>query len=184
MNHSIEEKNIKALSNGDQQAFEMLFLLYQPKLVYFLAGFIKDSEIARDIAQDIFLSIWNNKEKLAEVKSFKSYIFKMGKNAVCNYYDHSLVNEKFVNEQLTQPVNSESTEELIFAQQLQFYIELTVSQMPAQRKLIFTLSRVDGLSNSEIADKLNISKRTVENHLTAALSDLRKVIKLLILFFY
>lgn len=183
MNNTIEENNIKALCKGDQRAFEVLFLYYQPKLVYFLTGFIKDAELARDMAQDIFMSIWNNKDKLAEIKSFKAYIFKMGKNTICNYYDHSLVNEKFVAEQLTRPVDFENTEELIFAQQLQTLIDMTVSKMPNQRKLIYTMSRIDGLSNNEIAEKLNINKRTVENHLTAALADIRKTIKRCIMFF-
>jgi len=184
MNNTIEENNIKALCKGDQRAFEVLFLYYQPKLVYFLTGFIKDPELARDMAQDVFLSVWNNKEKLAEIKSFKAYIFKMGKNAICNYYDHTLVNEKFVAEQLARPVDFENTEELLFAQQLQILIDLTVSQMPPQRKLIFTMSRIDGFSNNEIAEKLNINKRTVENHLTAALADIRKTIKICIMLFF
>lgn len=184
MNNSIEENNIKALCNGDQRAFEVLFLYFQPKLVYFLTGFIKDSELARDMAQDIFLSVWNKKEKLSEIKSFKAYIYKMGKNAICNYYDHSLVNEKFVAEQLTRPLAFENTEELIFAQQLQRLIDIAVNQMPAQRKLIYTMSRIDGLSNKEIAEKLNINKRTVENHLTAALANIRKTIKICIMLFF
>ncbi|MFA6335963.1 MAG: RNA polymerase sigma-70 factor [Bacteroidales bacterium] len=184
MNNTIEENNIKALCKGDQRAFEVLFLYYQPKLVYFLTGFIKDSELARDMAQDIFMNVWNNKTKLIEIKSFKAYIFKMGKNAICNYYDHSLVNEKFVAEQLTRPVNFENTEEFIFAQQLQNLIDLTVCQMPSRRKLIYTMSRIEGFSNNEIAEELNINKRTVENHLTAALADIRKTIKKICMLFF
>jgi RNA polymerase sigma-70 factor (ECF subfamily) len=183
MNNTIEENNIKALCKGDQKAFEVLFLYYQPKLVYFLTGFIKDVELARDMAQDVFLSIWNNKEKLSDIKSFKAYIFKIGKNVVCNYFDHLLVTEKFVAEQLTRPADFENTEELIFAQQLQYLIDVTVSQMPAQRKLVYTMSRIEGLSNDEIAKKLSINKRTVENHLTAALADIRKTIMVFIAFF-
>lgn len=183
MNITIEENNIKALCKGDQKAFEVLFLYYQPKLVYFLTGFIKDVELARDMAQDIFLNVWNNKDKLSEIKSFKAYIFKMGKNAICNYYDHSIVNEKFVAEQLARPAEIENSEELIFAKQLQSLIDITVSKMPSQRKLIYTMSRIDGLKNDEIAEKLNINKRTVENHLTAALADIRKTIKICIMLF-
>ncbi|MDR3653422.1 MAG: RNA polymerase sigma-70 factor [Paludibacter sp.] len=183
MNNTIEENNIKALSKGDQRAFEVLFLNYQPKLVNYLNGFIKNVELSRDMAQDIFLSVWNNKEKFSEIKSFKAYIFKLGKNAICNYYDHSLVNEKFVAEQLTNPSVPENPEELIFAHQLQSLIDLTVSQMPSRRKRIYIMSRIDGCSNNKIAEKLNINKRTVENHLTAALGDIRKAIKICIVFF-
>lgn len=184
MNNKIEESYIKALCKGDQKAFEILFLQYQPKLVFFLYGFIKDNEQARDMAQDVFLSIWNNREKLTEVKSFKAYVYKMAKNAVCNYYDHIIVNDKFVAEQLTHSSDSESTEEIIFANQLQDMIDITVSQMPPQRKQIYMMSRIEGMSNTEIAERLNINKRTVENHLTAALADIRKSIKIWIMFFF
>ncbi|MDD3079276.1 MAG: RNA polymerase sigma-70 factor [Paludibacter sp.] len=184
MNNTIEESYIKALCKGDQKAFEILFLQYQPKLVFFLHGFIKDNEQARDMAQDIFLSIWNNKEKLSEVKSFKAYIYKMAKNTVCNYYDHIIVNEKFVTDQLTHSSEIEDTEETIFANQLQDMIDVTVSQMPPQRKQIYIMSRVEGMSNTEIAERLNINKRTVENHLTAALADIRKTIKTWIILFF
>lgn len=183
MNRSIEEKHLQALYKGDQRAFEVLFLHYQPKIVYFLTGFIKDKEQARDMAQDIFLSIWNNKEKLPEINSFQAYLFKMAKNAVCNYFDHLVVNERFIAEQLNQPSKADNTEEIIFANQLQRMIDATVDKMPQQRKQIYIMSRVQGISNAEIAEKLNINKRTVENHLTAALADLRKTIFIFIVFF-
>jgi RNA polymerase sigma-70 factor (family 1) len=177
MNNTTEENYVKALSKGDRRAFEVLFIFYNPKLVCYLTGFIKNAELSRDMAQDVFLSVWNNRDKLSEIKSFKAYIFKMGKNAICNYYDHSLVNEKFVTDQLVRPTAFEHTDELIFAKQLQILIELAVNKMPNQRKLIFTLSRFEGLSNDQIANKLNVKKRTIENYLTAALADLRKTIK-------
>ncbi|OQB29681.1 MAG: RNA polymerase sigma factor CarQ [Bacteroidetes bacterium ADurb.Bin174] len=182
MNNTIEKTYINALSRGDQKAFEVLFLHYHPKLVFFIAGFIKDAELARDMAQDVFLSIWKDKEKFSKIDSFGSYIFKMAKNVVCNYFDHVVVDEKYVAEQLARPHEFDSSEDIIFARQLQELIDVAVSQMPPQRKRIYLMSRVEGMSNQEIATKLKINKRTVENHLTAALADIRKVIQLCLLF--
>ena len=130
----------------------------------------------------IFLSIWKDKEKFSKIDAFGSYIFKMAKNIVCNYFDHVVVDEKYVAEQLARPHVFDSSEDLIFARQLQDLIDITVSQMPPQRKRIYVMSRVEGMSNQEIATKLKINKRTVENHLTAALADIRKVIQLCLLF--
>lgn len=182
MNNSIEESYVKALAKGDQKAFDVLFLHYYPKLVNFISGFVKDNELARDMSQDVFLDIWKGREKLMEVKLFKAYVFKMAKNAVCNYFDHIVVDEKFVAEQLARPADFESSEDIIYARQLQDMIDLAISQMPPQRKQIYIMSRVDGMSNSEIAEKLNINKRTVENHLTTALADIRKAIKVCLSF--
>lgn len=178
MINTLEENSMKGLIKGDKKSFELLFLHYQPKLVHFICGFIKDSELARDMAQDVFLSIWNNREKLSEIKSFKAYLFKMGKNAVCNFYDHSLVNDKFEAEQFSRQGDTENIEEALFAKELESLIEIAVCQMPAQRKLIYTMSRIEGVNNSEIAERLHLNKRTVENHLTAALADVRKKVKL------
>lgn len=182
MDISFEKKNIELISQGNSKAFELIFLYYQPKLVYFINGFIKDEELARDMAQDIFLGVWNNREKLPQVISFKAYIFRIGKNAICNHYDHSIVEEKFEIHQQSQPIQFESIEESFYANELQALIEIAVSNLPPQRKLVYTLSRIEGLSNGEIAEKLNINKRTVENHLSSALSEIRKAINYCIFF--
>ena len=108
----------------------------------------------------------------------------MARNALFNYYDHSLVCEKYDAELLFRPLVTDDTEELLFAQELKGLIDLKVEQMPPQRRQIFRMSRVEGLNNDEIAAHLNISKRTVENHLTAALSDLRRMLKIVLLLFY
>jgi len=77
----------------------------------------------------------------------------------------------------------EELEEMVFAKELEELIEVTIKKMPPKRKAIFCMSRKQGLSNDEIAFQLNISKRTVETHISAALTDLRKVISVLMLFF-
>ena len=75
---------------------------------------------------------------------------------------------------LYTPTETDDTEERLFAQELQQLIELTVKNMPEQRRRVFEMSRKEGLSNEEIAQKLGISKRTVENHITTALAAIRK----------
>lgn len=179
-----ENEYVVALSRGDTKAFELLFLRYQPKLVYFFAGFVHDEEVARDMAQDLFFNLWTNREKVAGARSFPAYLYQMARNALCNYYDHSLVCEKYDAEQLLRPLITEDIEEQLFARELQSLIHIKVEQMPPQRRQIFCMSRFDGLSNEEIATRLNISKRTVENHLTTALAELRKMLKVIMVTFF
>lgn len=171
-----EDEYIRALSEGDEKAFELLFLRYQPKLIYFFTGFVHDEEIARDMAQDLFFNLWINRGKLAGVHSFRSYLYRMARNALYNYYDHTLVLEKYDAAQLLTPLSVSDTEEQFFAKELQDFINLKIEQMPPQRRQIFKMSRVEGLDNEEIALRLNISKRTVESHLSSALADLRKLL--------
>lgn len=179
-----DKKYVQALAKDDTKAFEILFLYYQPKLIYFLSGFTHNEEVSRDLAQDIFLSVWNNRKKMAYVDSFSSYLFRMAKNALYNYYDHVLVSEKFDKEHCLSGSEFISIEEELFARELQHIINNEIEEMSPQRKKIFRMSRIENLTNEEIADKLNISKRTVENHLTYILSRLRNALKIIKLLFY
>lgn len=178
-----EKKVLQTIALGDIQAFEKIFLQYQPKLIFFLKGFLHDEEMSRDMAQDIFLDLWINRNRLADVRSFSPYLFQIARYNIYNYFDRLVVREKYTIEQILQMNDSESIEENIFLKDLQEHIETIVNRMPPQRQRIFRMSRYEGLCNDQIAQQLNISKRTVENHLTAALADLRKILLCLCFFF-
>ena len=176
MNKDTEHEYLLRMSTGDTRAFESLFLAWQPRLVCFLEGFVKDEEAARDMAQDIFYTIWEQREKFAEVQSFGAYLFRMARNTIYNYHDHRQVRDRFETAaaRRTAPGSNETEET----------IGLAVSRMPPQRGLIYRLSREKNLSSEEIAQMLRINKRTVENHLSLALNDIRKVVKICLIFFY
>lgn len=172
---------LKELSEGSRTAFDWLFIRYQPKVVAFLKACTGDDEQARDIAQDIFFNIWKDRAKLSEVRSFEGYLFQMARFSVYNYYDHLDVVKKYVEEGKTRSeVTDAGPEEKLKERQIRARIAETVRSMPQRRREIFVMSRWGGYSNDEIAERLNISKRTVENHLTAAQSVLRRTLKYLL----
>jgi len=183
MEMSLEHNRLIAIANGSMDAFESLFMQYQPQLLNFLTGLIHDREASRDMTQDIFMMLWRDREKLQNVNSFSSYLFQTARYMAFDYFDKLAVSEKYAEELLQNPELSESEEEKIFVHELQSFINQTVAQMSPQRQRVYRMSREEGLSNDEIAQRLDISKRTVENHLTSALAMLRKVLYLLVFCF-
>ena len=171
------------LSHGDAKAFESLFMLYFPKLKLFLSGFLDSEAEAEDLAQDVFVKLWQNRLSLAEVENLNAYLYRIAKNTLYTYLDRSYSPNTIPMEESFHIASVEELEEIVFAKELEELIEVTIEKMPPKRKAIFCMSRKQGLSNDEIAFQLNISKRTVETHISAALTDLRKVISVLMLFF-
>lgn len=179
---NLEQFILFEVSKGNAKAFEQLFFQYQPKVIAFLIGLTHDSVVSRDMAQEVFLSVWKDRKRLAQIKSISAYLYQMARFKAFDYFDHLTVTEQYVSEYLKQNAESQmDIEEVLFAREIKHIIDETVENMSPQLKKVYRMSREDGLSNEEIAMRLNISKRTVENHITAALSILRKVIFLWVL---
>lgn len=177
-----DELSLKALNQGNMQAFDVIFNKYFPKIKQFLCGFLDNEAEAEDLSQDIFVKLWQNRSVLEGVENLNAYLYRVAKNTVYSHFERTLKAEATV-DMLPEMPTSESLEETLFAKELEDLINLTIEQMPAQRKTIFVMSRREGLNNQEIADRLSLSKRTVETHISAALNDIRKVLPLLLLFF-
>ena len=180
-----ELKYVRRLENNDSKAFDILFTQYYPQLKHFFLGFVKDEELANDMAQDIFFKVWINRKTISKVDSFNRYLFKMAKNMIYDHYDHELVKENYEQKERerTEYLYSDIVEEEIYAKELSLLIDIAIEKMPPQRKQIFVLSRKKGLTNEEIAKQLDINKRTVENHISLAIKELKKVMQNLLCFF-
>jgi RNA polymerase sigma-70 factor, Bacteroides expansion family 1 len=174
-------KQLHQLVLGDHIAYKSLFMKYYPKVKYFISHMIKSETIAEELAQDIFMKIWEHREKLIFLRSFNSYVYRMAKNISLNYLEHKYIEELYLE---NFPEETEfSVEENFYAKEMELLERLTVSTMPPQRKTVYELSRRKGYSNDEIATRLGISKKTVENHLNLALKEIRKTLFLFLSFF-
>lgn len=173
----IDAANVKRLKAGDSAAFEALFDKYYPRLYYFALRYMKQSIDAEEIVQDIFVKIWEHRERLDEMLSFNSYLFTIARNTIFN------INRKSLNEQAYRnylkhflDTTHNKTETEVIYNDLKSHIDEIVDKFPKKRKKIFLLSREKGLSYKEIATQLNISEKTVEAHIYLALKTIKKSI--------
>lgn len=169
---------ITNLKKGDVNAFEKLFDAYYPKLVNFALKFQSSPDEAENIAQDVFVKIWEQREQLKEEYSFSSLLFKISKNQILNLFRKN-VNEKKYLEYLTlsEDEGTNTVLQQVTYNELQNNLEKYISKLPARRKKIFNLSRKEGLTYKEIAQRLSISENTVDTQIRNALNDLKKQIK-------
>lgn len=173
---------VEELSKGNHEAYRKLFMRYYPKVRYFIFGLIKAEDEADDLAQDVFIKLWTNRASFAEVKTFGSYLYVLARNTTFNYIESRQIRQEGLNRrQVVEEEEASSPYEDLVAKDLQLLVDMVVDSMPIQRKTIYRLSREAGLSNAEIAVQLQLSKKTVENHLNLALKELRNALLLYLL---
>ena len=179
---NIKPELLTAVYSGDQEAFDKLYLMCINPLIDFLDLILHSRDDAEELSQDIFLKLW--KERSArKIDNFPAYLYKMARSAAFNHLQHNKVVEKYKN--FAQNYNYEyenSPDEVLIGNELALMIELSLNNMPEQRKRVFEMSRYEGLSNKEIAAKLNISTDTVRVHIHNVTKELEKIISLSLLF--
>lgn len=182
-NTTMEKEKIEALRNGNHKAFEELFIAYFKRVKLFICGIIKSEADAEELAQDVFVKLWTNREAINIEKPIGAYLYTIAKNSTLNFLKHKVIEQSYI-ENFPSFDEVATPEDHFFAREISLLIEMRVNEMPAQRRRIYILSREKGVSNSDIAEQLGISKKTVENQLSLALQDLRKVISLFFFFFF
>ena len=171
----IDIKTIEALWNSNHKAFEAVFITYYNKTKALIYGYIKSESDAEELTEDLFVNLWINRQSIDTSKSFDAYLHTIARNAAINYLNHKYVHLAYTNKFQFQECSSTSEEDLI-ARELGLLIDDLVEKMPEQRKQIYILSRNEGISNTEIAERLNTTKRNVESQLSLALKEIRKAI--------
>ena len=176
MNHSLNERQLVIqLKDGNQASFQELYHTYAPKLFAFSRKYLSSQEDAEEIVQEVFLRIWEKKENVDENQSFSSYVIQAAKHRIYNGF-RKKVNEQAYLDFLIHADNlSKNFTDLdVEYQEVKRKAEYAINSMPPKRKEIFRLSRDGGLKNKEIAEKLQISIKTVENQMSQALKYLRE----------
>ncbi len=162
-----------AIRDGDDRAFDALFLRWYPQVHRFLLTLVKETSLSEDLAQGVFMKLWLFRSRLNPSQSLKNYLMVLARNAALDFFRskyHTLEADVATPPEETAPERTEQKAEFT---EINIRIRQAVKEMPAQRQEVFLMSRVQHLSNEEIAHKLGLSVRTVEKHIQLALKDLR-----------
>lgn len=187
MDNLNEEDLVVLVREGDKKAFEHLFFKYHVQLSRFALSITKSRELARDVVQDVFLKIWRNRANWQVTVGVRVYLFQSVRNQALNLLEKQNSQLKVANSFRTEMESitvfgvplSDENQKLTDAQRHSIkQIWAIVEDMPERRKMVFKLNRRNGLSYKEIAEVLDITRKTVENHIAHALQEIRDQIAL------
>lgn len=170
------EKELLSLSAaGDASAFATLFRIYRHKLYGFLLRATGSPEMAEDIIQDIFLKLWKDRAGLEQIEQFGGYIYRMAQHRVINSMKR-MAKETLILSELgkVQSSSAPDAESRLSMQEVTNNLQSALNKLTPKQKLVYTLSRERGLKHEEIAQHLNISPSTVNNHMIEALRMIRQ----------
>jgi RNA polymerase sigma-70 factor (family 1) len=174
-----EQQLIADVKVGDLEAFETLFTRYQPSLLRSIAFQVRDVEAAHDIVQETFVRVWQNRASLRPALSFQALVYRIGINLVRDMARHADTRHRSAAEvpPPVPPDNADPESATHHALLLEALRRAMREELPERCRAVFQLSRMEGLSIPEVAERLGISAKTAENQLTKALRILRRALR-------
>lgn len=175
-----EQELIRRLKQDDEKAFNGLFYHYHARVYNLAKRFLQSKEDAEEIVQIVFIAVWENRKQIDEDQSLSGYILTIARHWIFNTLRKNVYRQGYIDYLLGQDQTFNfKTEDIVYYNELNTLVNNLIDTLPPKRSEIFKLSRIEGLSYREIADRLLISESTVNTQITKALDFLRKNIKVL-----
>jgi RNA polymerase sigma-70 factor (ECF subfamily) len=175
---SEDNELVEKLCKGDVTAFDQVYEKYAGKLYSFSLKYLKSTLESEELVQSVFLKVWENQKNLKKEASFKSYLFTIAYNEICNLFRRRKYQQKFIDK--TKDEKTEASVEAEEQLDYQFVLEQVdriIAQLPEKQRLIFVKSRHENKSTKEIAAELGLSPGTVDNYLSESLKFIRAKLK-------
>ena len=178
-----ENELLVGLANGEEEAYQELFKRFYEPLCYFANRYLQDLDQSQDLVQELMSYLYENRDRIVVSTSLKAFLYRSVTNRSLNQIKKDKRQDENHRE-IAYHAESTNFHDLMEISELQARINQLISELPPQCERIFRMSRMEHLSNQEIADELNISKRTVETQISKALKVLRNSLKIIIIEFF
>jgi RNA polymerase sigma-70 factor (family 1) len=173
-----EKDLLQQLIAGDERGFAGLYDLYSPSIQKFILRYVNSSPLSEDLTQEVFIKIWENRAILADVKSFKAYLFVTARNHTLNSMKVIFRSEIAIGEVVDSFVHLRNeTEEQLMHKEYLVFLRKILDSLPERTREIFRLCRDQEKSYDEVAKSLNISRNAVKNHMVQSMKVLRSAVK-------
>jgi len=169
-----EKEIVEDVKEGMASAFDKLYEAYCHKLYLFAYSILKSREDAEEIVQNTFFKIWEKRKSIDSNHAFKSFLFTVAYNMTVDLLRERLKERKYREIILDKATSNYNLEEVIEFGDLLEQVQKIVIELPPRKNEIYQLSRVNHLSYNEIAEKLNISVKTVENSINFSMNFIKK----------
>ncbi|MFV8326228.1 RNA polymerase sigma factor [Flavobacterium sp. ZS1P14] len=170
--YSNELALLLSIAAGDELSYTLLVERHWQKVLQHALTFVKSYSIAEELTQDVFIQIWEKREKLSDVNSFDNYLFIVSRNLIISHIRKKLIETTSLKEEKLQEMFFKPDEQYEFKELVEIINE-GAALLPEPRRSVFLLSRIEGRDADYISKELGIAKRTVRWHLVQALNFLR-----------
>jgi RNA polymerase sigma-70 factor (ECF subfamily) len=165
------------IKQDDLTAYEIIFRRYYQELYRFAYTYLRDQVPSEEMAQEVFLYLWEKRGQIEIKTTLKTYMYSAIKNKCLNYIKYEVPRKNQLEESHLALMVTEQPDQEVDSGRLKKYIQAAIDELPTKCRQIFVLSRNEGLTYEEIAEEMEISIKTVENQMSIALKKLRESLK-------
>lgn len=161
------------LHDNTEQKFNEIFYTYKDKLYGYIFGLTHSEQEAEDAVQDVFMRLWQNREKLNEIENMNAYLFRTAQNDIIDASRKFIRRQKYLSEMFSDDMSTDNPLKIILKEEIDNKIKEAIDQLTDRQRQVFVMRKKMGMNHADIARQLNISVETTESTMKRALKSVR-----------
>lgn len=170
-----DEHLLGMMAEGSEKAFEELYIRYKKRLHSFCCFLLKSTDVADDVVQEVFVTVWHNREKINAHQSFSSYLYTITRHKALNELRGGRATERIEEMEEGQSLlfSDDNSDTRVILREYEIILQRAINLLPEEKRLIYRMSREEGLTYKDIGECLGISHHTVQAHISSSVQFIR-----------